>query len=861
MFSWGCDTHVHNRDLFTVFDVERHWTVQQRAREDSLHSIVQTAANMAPFEIRSVQILTVPVPGLPRPQLVLSRARDPVNLVPIPWDARPIGGDIRTIGHQASENALVFSDKVQQAHPDLPHLKSDILTEQVVVLDALGFVGDTLPEDLEQVQHFRVEGSAAAFFGFALGMSSRPAAFADYGRTLSSTSTTTPQGEPTDGVYRLTVIWGACVASDDVRPPCHQLDTILRRLILEVFACSPRNSPAHDLFLALAKEQPPPRDGVQEVLFVILGPGYDSCPTVIVDERDNGQALHATALSHQAQCNALVHPQWRNVGVSIVVNGAPGALACRHALTGDFLQFMDCHSRPASLPVAALFETMPLLMPFAWPLYIGEGTRCMDIEQAARQRRRQQGLWRHEEGSCLILGATHGPVCLRLGIPVVPDRTEAAQGVAGLDSTCPIHRTTLCETTLIEPGKATFITALPNSPYRSILIPHVDCIRHQMILLVLEQAIQIGPLPVAPGSLCRRPPREWKDGDVIEVAAIAESAVPEYERLAAAQYPHLVPACPPADSRLAQPSRIPTLTVARSDAPAALHIGWARISAPTPLPADNATTDNAASGSLSLLQVKARVHKRPFPAATGQGVPDAATTADQRNAGRRDNHCIPTPFGRRSVVLSSALPRTESPVALTLHRLRQVCHRLMHRRMSWVLRLCQPYPPLQNGVTHGSVLRQERTKAPLNTCSRAENLQEPGPRKQSTCIPMGLPVAKRRRDGQSPFSNSVQMERSTGRTSSDVSLVPVRHLPRERRPRLSTTSTQRRQLWQLPLSGRQHGHRMCQSASGATVRQLCTSHKAAQTFITQDALPNCFDHAGRSGSCWKDVPHQHASTG
>ena len=581
---------------------------------------MQAAVRAAPFGVRSVQILTVPLPNLPRPQLVLGRDRDPANVMPIPWDVRAIGGEIRTINHLPGESVLVFADKVQQTQPALPHIRAEILSAQLVVLDALGFVGDALPRDLEQVQHFRIEGSAASFFAPAASASRGSGAFDAFACALTSTSTTTPA--TTVATYRLTLLWGTYVVHEDVQPPCHQLDALLRRLLLDLFARSSRGSPVHDLYLALAKEQPPPKDGVQDILILVAGPDHATCPIVVVDEREHNQDLHAPTLSYQAACSALVHPQWRSAGVSLLVNAAPEALAQRPAYTGDYLQFMDGTSRPASFPTAALFDLFPALIPYAWPLYIGEGVQYMDISHAARQRRVQQGLWRHAEGSCLVLGPTHGPVVFRLGIPVVPDRTEAMQGLARLDEQCPAHVARISETQLVAPGKATFVTSMPNSPYCVILIPHADCPQHQTVLMVLPQAVQVGPLPVLPGSLCRRPARPWRDGDCIEVVAIAASAVPAYESMVAAQFPCSIPVCPPrgatGNALRAPPPRIPTLSVSRTDAPANLHVGWARISRPRPPDNDAARRRSEATSATSLLQVRTSLGRVAIPTPHGR---------------------------------------------------------------------------------------------------------------------------------------------------------------------------------------------------------------------------------------------------
>ena len=459
-FSWGTDDEQQDAEMFTVFDVVRHWTVQRRDRHATLPHLIQTAVRSAPFGVRSVHILTVPVPGLPRPQMSLGRDRDPVAMWPLPWDLRPVGGDVRTAGHFPGEAVAEFAGKVQQIQPDLPRLRDDIVSGQVAVTDALGFVGGALPLDLEQVQYFQVESHHAA----RLHVDTLAAMYAGpstLGGIPTSTTTTNPVARPIGVIYRVVLLWGDCIAQEQVWPPCRQLDGILGRLVRDVFACAPRHPPSHEVLVSLAKEQPPLTDGIQEILFFILGPDYDACPVVVVDERSGGHGLQSTRLSRRARCDSLVNPAWRREGVSLVVNGAPENLAQRCADTGDLLQFADRRGRPRSRPLASLFDAFPSLVPYAWPLDIGPRSDQLDVPGTARERRTAQGMWRHKEGACLVLGPTHGPVCFRLGVPVVPSRTEAAQGLALLDWRCPAHLTSLHDTALIAPNRATFAHGTP----------------------------------------------------------------------------------------------------------------------------------------------------------------------------------------------------------------------------------------------------------------------------------------------------------------------------------------------------------------------------------------------------------------
>ena len=269
-FSWGTDDEQQDAEMFTVFDVVRHWTVQRRDRHATLPHLIEAAVRSAPFGVRSVHILTVPVAGLPRPQMSLGRDRDPVAMWPLPWDLRPVGGDIRTVGHFPGEEVAEFAGKVQQVQIDLPRLRDDIVAGRVAVTDALKFVGGALPLDLEQVQHFQVESHLASMLHIEApaAMHAGPILM---GGIPTSTSTTTPAVRPIGVIYRVVLLWGDCMVQEQVWPPCRQLDGILGRLVRDVFACAPRHPPSHEVFVSLAKEQPPLTDGIQEIPFLCFG--------------------------------------------------------------------------------------------------------------------------------------------------------------------------------------------------------------------------------------------------------------------------------------------------------------------------------------------------------------------------------------------------------------------------------------------------------------------------------------------------------------------------------------------------------------------------------------------------------------
>ena len=150
---------------------------------------------------------------------------------------------------------------------------------------------------------------------------------------------------------------------------------------------------------------------------------------------------------------------------------------------------------------------------------------------------------------------------------------------------------------------------------------------------------------------------------MISVTEVADSAIPAYEALAAAEIPHSIPLCPPASASgqdlIAPPARVPSLTVARADTPAGEHIGWARVPGPRPRRSD-AHSSSADGSGLSLLQKNVRLKRIDIAAA---GLPAAHSREQEETntvlsvAGQCSTPnppapalVVPTPLGRRQLV-------------------------------------------------------------------------------------------------------------------------------------------------------------------------------------------------------------------
>ncbi|CAE7343965.1 unnamed protein product [Symbiodinium sp. CCMP2592] len=527
VYSWGATAGAPNH-AYTIFDVVRHATTRPRPREGTLTAIIRAAVLEAPFPVGAVQVLMKGVQGLPQPQLVLHQRNLPNGQAPIPWDLRPVGGDLYTVNHKPQES---LQDAVDRLPPVLPAATAPSVCDSLVarhyaVLDAAGIIGHTIPQVLSEVQHFLVE---PAFSGFAsIGLpppwDASPSPFfwpTDGAPSTTSTTSTSPNEPPSS--FRFTMLCGPHSYSAVVQPPCYQADAILERLIREVLALS---YPAHGpLRVMLAAGQPAVVDNQQEVIFLLCNSVYDRTATVVVDERAGGHSLHTYHVAPHTMCESLIAPETSGRGISVVVNGAPARLTPKWPVQGDYIQFDEGQGPPAFTPTSWILRQLEVLLPYTWPLHVGDGVYSLDVPACARLRRRAQGTFHPPEGGCLVLGIHHGPVAFNLGQPVVPSVPEMQAGLAQLDDCPPAMLETYHTRAVSISERTVFVSAPTQYMYRTVLAPCLPFPNHYIAYAVLPGAIELN-LILPQGVAYRRPRRRHQHGDILEIFLLARCVWP-----------------------------------------------------------------------------------------------------------------------------------------------------------------------------------------------------------------------------------------------------------------------------------------------------------------------------------------------
>ena len=530
--SWGAPD-PETRHLFTVFDTARHCTVLMSDDATSVFDFAHRAAASAPQRVRSIQVLTAPVAGLPLPQLVLTYFNDGPNALAIPWDGRSAGLPVRTLAHQPGEHLGQAARAYQYAQNMAPQFEAQVRSGALVILDVAGVVDAHLPPDLTEVQFLRVEPrfGTAGLFGSGFDEEHQAGLFQRFGLpgivSVSSTTTTT---QPT--TFRLRLFYRSYATWRDVQRPCVQLDLYVEAMFNELSSAG--CIPPGPVSITLAKAHPPPSEYLQEVLFIVMP--FEDFPSAqaIFDSRQHGGHIAADVVPEGLPVDRAVTAEWRQRGYFSLVNGAPEQLVDRPVEHGDYLQVGHPTMLVPHTAASEVMDQLHNLEAYGWP--IEARTRNDDGRFVARirERRRRLRVWLPTEALCTILGPSHGPVRFRLEYESVPSVVELRSELSRI-SDFNAMRLALAHTVQLVPGAALFVSVAPNSDARTILLPKtaVRSCAHYVVLMVTPRADNLGWLPIEPTCRIVFPAGRWQHGHILALIALPANMgriVPQHVR-------------------------------------------------------------------------------------------------------------------------------------------------------------------------------------------------------------------------------------------------------------------------------------------------------------------------------------------
>ena len=127
-----------------IHQAQADWTVEQYLQEAAAHA--HTAARM-------VRFLSLPLPGLPTPQLTVTAATAGADQVSLPLDVRELGGGVITVNVDPGAPCGDLFEALLHAAPELTSVLQELLAVDGVFLqDELGQVWEQSPPDLTASQ-------------------------------------------------------------------------------------------------------------------------------------------------------------------------------------------------------------------------------------------------------------------------------------------------------------------------------------------------------------------------------------------------------------------------------------------------------------------------------------------------------------------------------------------------------------------------------------------------------------------------------------------------------------------------------------------------------------------------------------
>ena len=406
-----------------IHQAQEDWTVEQYLQEAAAHS--HAAARM-------VRFLSLPVPGLPTPQLTVTAANAGGNQVSLPLDVRELGGGVVTVNVDPGAPCSDLFAALLQIAPELTSILQGLLAaDGVFIQDELGQVWEQSPPDLTASQWIAVRRDLRV-----------PLPFGTSGAT-TSTTTAVATGQPTEPSVVFALAGGG---------------TLLR---LAPQRLSQLNLAASltDLLMLLAIHGRLPREPVVTVAaampraaatqhtllvgFVVVDlPDVDRDVVILQDQSLDGSLLVALTLDRDTQADGLLAPAQVRRGLTAALNGSPLQGCRRTLITGDLIQLYQGPLAARVWTAAYLYQVLPELRLFAQPVRL-PGLRNFvrgDMSYTSRWNTRnflfeaiglrllEQGLDLGEPGArshpYLVVGPSHLPMLLYVPSDDVPSNEQ-----------------------------------------------------------------------------------------------------------------------------------------------------------------------------------------------------------------------------------------------------------------------------------------------------------------------------------------------------------------------------------------------------------------------------------------------------
>ena len=391
---------------FLVFGSEGTGVIRQARADWTVEQFLQEAAAVSHSAIRSVRFLSLPLPGLPTPQLTVTVQSADMGHVMLPFDARDIGGGVVTmlVGPETSSSAL-FANFLQVA-PELAGTLHELLAVDGAFLqDEVGQVWEQSPHDLTMTQWVAVRRDHRLLQRLNGPL---PPVTDDTTSTTTAVAAT-PAAEPS--VVFVLVGGGTLLRLAPQRLSQLNLAASLTDLLM-LLAIHGRLPSEPVVTVAAAMPRAASTPNTLYVGFVVVDlPDVDREVAVLQDQSLDGSLLVGLTVDRGTQAEGLLAPAQARRGFTAALNGAPMQGSRRSLVTGDLIQL---HQGPLAARVWSatyLFQVLPELRLFALP------TRLPGLRSFVRGDMSFDSRWNTRNYLFEAIGLRLLEQCLELGEP------------------------------------------------------------------------------------------------------------------------------------------------------------------------------------------------------------------------------------------------------------------------------------------------------------------------------------------------------------------------------------------------------------------------------------------------------------
>ena len=407
---------------FLVFGNEGTGVVRQASTDWTVEQFLQEAVAVSNSAIRSVRFLSLPIPGLPTPQLTVTAQSADVGHVMLPVDARDIGGGIITmlVGPDASSHDLFAT--LLQAAPELSGTLHELLAvDSIFMQDEVGQVWEQSPPDLTMSQWVAVRRDHRLLQWLHGPL---PPVSSDATTSTTTAAAASPDAEPS--VVFVLVGGGTLLRLAPQRLSQLNLAASLTDLLM-LLAIHGRLPSEPVVTVAAAMPRAASTPNTLYVGFVVVDlPDVDREVAVLQDQSLDGSLLVGLTVDRGTLAEGLLAPAQARRGFTAALNGAPMQGARRSLITGDLIQL---HQGPLAARVWSatyMFQVLPELRLFALP------TRLPGLRSFVRGDMSFDSRWNTRNYLFEAIGLRLLEQCLELGEPGARSHPYLVMGPAHL---------------------------------------------------------------------------------------------------------------------------------------------------------------------------------------------------------------------------------------------------------------------------------------------------------------------------------------------------------------------------------------------------------------------------------------------